>query len=77
MGHQFLARAAFAPDQNGGIRGRDLFQKSKHLPHARTLTNHVVLKTNLSMQTLILTLEPLQVLDVLNSNARDDANSRQ
>src|ERR1044071_1244411 len=77
MGHELFARTTLAPNQYRRISRRDSFDKTEDLTHTRALTDHVVFEIDLFVQSLILILQPLQLLHIINRDGCNTPDSRQ
>ena len=73
---QFLARPAFAGNQNSGIGHRDFRNQVIDLLHRFAFADHVVLKIGVGDQLLVLGLQIPDVPDILNRHRGDGRDRR-
>ena len=76
-GHQFLAGAALARDQHGGIHLGHAADELIHLAHARAFAHHVVLHVHLGLQAAIFFLQPLHAARIIEREGGDTADGGQ
>ena len=73
---QFFPGSAFAFNQHGGIRGRDLRQELVNLLHPDAFSHQIVFQVDFRVEPEVLLFQPLQPAGILQSYGGSSGNGR-